>query len=104
MSPYSDPDIDSLMEIYYDADKDPRYLYIGSHDQIVRKLKDWVPRRMENNQQLMAAREKSHAASDAMFAYSRGDRSGPAPPTVLETMKHADYSNVSKLQYTGEQS
>ncbi len=98
MAPYSDPDIDSLMERYFNSDKDPRFLYRGSYAQTVKKLRAWVPRRMEHNQNLMVAREKSHAASDAMLAFSRGDCSGPAPPTVAETIKHMNYVNVSNLQ------
>lgn len=98
MAPYSDPDIDPLMERYFQSDKDPRCLYRGSYAQTVKKLRDWVPRRMEHNQKLMAAREKSYAASDAMLAIARGDRSGPPPPTAAETIKHVNYVNVSNLQ------
>jgi len=97
MAPYVDADIDSLVNSYFYSDQNPRYLYKGNYVKIVKKLRDWVPRRIQHNQKLMAAREKSLAMSDATLAASRGDRSGPAPAKIAETIKHVDYTHVSNL-------
>ena len=94
MTPFADPDIDSLMDQYLDADEDPQYLYPGSQTEITKKLRDWVPRRIESNKLVMAAREKSHADSYALLAL-RGKPKPNLHQLLTESKRHADYSHVS---------
>lgn len=47
MAPYSDPQMEQLMDLYFDNDGDPQYLYRGSQESITEELKAWVVRSKE---------------------------------------------------------
>lgn len=46
----SDPLFNQPMDRYSDSDRDPQFLYRGSQERIIEKLKAWVCRRKENLQ------------------------------------------------------
>lgn len=94
---FNDPTLDPDMNKYFHSSKDPRYLFHGSKDQILTKLREWVRRCMENNQKLMVAKKISLAGSDAAFAHAQGRSPGPGASSVAKTLKHMDYMNVSVL-------
>ena len=55
----SDPQFDQHMRKYLDSDRDPQFLYQGSHENIIKELKAWVVRRKEANKEVMGLRDQS---------------------------------------------
>lgn len=95
MASFSDPAVDTLMDQNFDSEKDPRYLYTGSQTEITKKLQEWLPRRIENNRLVMAAREKTHANMNLQYQWHLRPDSSPAPATIGEVLRRAEYIHVS---------
>ena len=98
MAAYSDPEIDARMALYFGSNDNPRYLYLGSYDDIIKKLKDWVPRRLEADRRLMAFREESQAISNAVIASHGTGTIGSSPTTMVQDLQPMDHAQVCFYQ------
>ena len=58
MAPFTDPKMNQLMTSYYGSKCNPKYLYGGSQENIVKEMQAWVIRRQEVSREQEEIREK----------------------------------------------
>ena len=97
MAFFKDAFVDRLMDKYFDADEDPKYLYPGTQAEITEKLQEWIPRRVENNQKIMASREASQANMKAQAEYINKCGSKPRVWSLARIKEHYQYAVVSPV-------
>ncbi len=51
------------MEKHFDHDRDPKFLYQGSHEAIIEELKGWVVRRKEVYKEQMELRDQAQTST-----------------------------------------
>ena len=86
MAPDSQSKFDQQVDQYFEKDHNPQFLYQGSHEDIIEKLKAWIVRRKVAYKEQMELRERSQKASKEIFDF---------PEKVMEP----GYMNVILARY-----
>lgn len=68
MAPFSDPNMNQLMERYFDSDCYPQFLYQCSQETVVKELKTWIVRRKEVYKEQMELRDQSQKSSKEIMS------------------------------------
>ena len=68
MAPFSDPQMNQLMDRYSVSNCQPQFLYQGSQESIVKELQAWIVRRKEVYKEQMELRDESQKASKAILS------------------------------------
>ena len=96
MAPFSDPQMNQLMDRYFDSDCHPQFLYQGSLENIIKELQAWIVRRKEVYKEQMELRDESQKASKAILS---GQVQASARSVFMrESMSRVDRVTVRKTE------
>lgn len=94
MAPFIDPKMNQLMNQYYGSDSNPKFLYDGSQEQIVKELQAWVVRRQKVSQEQMELREKIFESTLTVKTSTTTARHEAALAEGVRSLNRSEVSNT----------